>query len=329
MTAERASDLTAEASAAVVRADSAGCSLLEAVAWYAKEGRTIREAPSLSTCLTEFLWSREAAGRRPETIKGYRVSLTRFCRAYGNWQPHEFRVADIEAFLELWPSANSRYSWYRKLFSFFAWLVAKGYAFQNPVDQVASRPPRAGGDGSIYSPEEVLEILRRTARSDQLGFWVLSLFAGLRTTEIRRLQLTPDPWSLVRMDARVIEIPAEHAKNRRRALAINKVLWRWLQQVKQARIPFFPRNAAKKIRRLKRSVLRKSRGRGRMRTSNMGRRSFISYSVALPGASYLRIAADAGNSEAVIRKYYRCSVSRADARAYFSMSPKKVMQVQP
>ena len=148
----------------------------------------------------------------------------------------------------------------------------------------------------------------------------------MRTSEICRLQGMAMPWSLVRIGDRVIEVPAGNSKTRRRTIRINPVLRAWLRILKIEGVPFFPSaNPGQKIRQLRLRVLNQSREPGPLvGIFNMGRRSWIFYRLALPGASYAGVAASAGNSERMIRKYYRRRVTRRTARAYFHLTPDRI-----
>jgi hypothetical protein len=57
---------------------------------------------------------------------------------------------------------------------------------------------------------------------------------------------------------------------------------------------------------------------------NIARRSFLSYRLALPGASYAEVSNEAGNNEAILRKYYRRKVTRQEAVQYFGLRSNKV-----
>ena len=43
--------------------------------------------------------------------------------------------------------------------------------------------------GLIYTPGEAKHILRLTKDTDEVGFWALSLFGGLREYELQRIQM--------------------------------------------------------------------------------------------------------------------------------------------
>lgn len=41
-----------------------------------------------------------------------------------------------------------------------------------------------------------------------LGYWALGMFAGLRSVELQRLQDQPAPWSIIKLEAGDIDLPA-------------------------------------------------------------------------------------------------------------------------
>ncbi len=316
-------DLPAAAHAARVAATQ-GIPLLSVLAWYAGEGRPLRQAPPLRACAEEFLWSKKNAHCGSDTMNEYRSALHRLAVPFGDRQPSALTPQDILDFLRPWKHPVTRFGWFTRLSTFFEWLVLKKYAHTNPI-ALLTKPPRTGGSGTFFTHAEARELLRRVRHSDQLGFWILSLFAGMRTTEIKRLQTYASPWSLVRLADHVIEIPAGHSKTARRTLRISPLLRTWLQVLKKQRGRFYPPyRTAPQIGLVRRAILREFRGPGVIGAFNLGRRSYISHRLALPRASYAETALFAGNSERMIKKYYRRAVTPADARAYFRLTPASV-----
>lgn len=304
-----------------------GLPLLSILAWYVREGRQLKQAPTLQVCTEEFLWSKKNAHRRPATMDEYRSILSRFNERFGDCQPSDVTTDGILDFLRPWTHPVTRAKWFRVLSTLFDWMRLKKYACDNPIATLA-KPLGSAGSGSWLTPAEARELLRRARTTDQLGYWILSLFAGMRPVEIKRLQDYALPWSLVRLSDNVIEIPTGHSKTARRVIKIAPVLRLWLRVLQQQGGAFYPSHrTARKIGCLRRAVLRKFRGqRGLAGAFNLGRRSYISYRLALPRASYAEIAIYAGNSERMIRKYYRRVVTRADAQAYFRLTPDRVPQ---
>ena len=313
----------AAAQNAVITAQRTGRSLLDALMWYTAVGRAIKEAPTLDTCRVEYLRMKALAGVRPPTLKGHRVGLAQFCERFGRRKPFEVTSDDIAGFLGQWELSTTRVSCGRRLYGFFAWLVTQGFTAQNPL-QLLPRPEYRAGSKDIYQAEEVRDILGRTWQTDQLGYWVLALFAGIRTSEIERIQASPNPWAFFRMADGVIEIPARLAKNRRRVIPINPTLRAWLRIIELRRIPFFPKNAVEKIRRVRKTVLRRTRAGCVPKCANMARRSYINYRLALPEASFAGVGQEAGNREPTLRKFYRRPTTRAAAREFWALTPRRI-----
>lgn len=277
--------------------------------------------PPLSAAVAEYLLHKEAEGCRPATHRAYRLVLHRFAVRAGDRSLAGLTAA-AAAFLHRIPHPVSRRSAWIVLHRFFRWAVTMNHLAAQPL-AFADRPrhvvPNAG---VVYTPAEARAILARTMATDEIGFWALALFSGLRTEEIKRLQRHPAPWTLVRPDPGVIEVPPAMAKRRPRLIPILPVLRAWLDWIRRHRFPFFPPRDRLRLARTRRAVL--APGRARLPPAarqNMARRSYISYRLGLPGSSYAAVAAAAGNTEATIAKYYRRTVAPADAAAYFSLDP--------
>lgn len=313
-------DLAVARQAAAVALEH-GTSLTAALGWYVAHGRPVHEAPNIEACVCAYLDEKRAATRRFATVKNYRVVLTTFAERFAGRAPIAIQPAEIREFLRRWPQPTTLHSRWRQLFTFFNWAVAHGWVFENPLLRAMPRPQRAPQPGKLYTPGDAAWILRRVKGTDQLGVWVLGLFGGIRHAEIRRLQAQPTPWTMIRLEAGVIDLPAAISKNRPRLVPISPVLRAWLEYLRRYRFPIYPRDCAKKMRRVRRLLTQA--GRPAAGSPNMARRSFISYRLALPGANYATVAAEAGNSEPMIRNYYRCRVTREAAQEYFSLGPDK------
>ena len=295
--------------------------LLSILRWYARRGRMLLQSPSVEACVEKFLWSKQAENLNAVTIMGYRSRLRRFAERYGHWLPELITEQEVLLFLRPWKNPTTRLGRIHCLSTFFEWTVHKHYATANPIGGII-RPPRYSSSGDFYRLDEVRDILSRVRHEEQLGFWVLSLFSGMRTVEIRRLNSFPDPWQLVRLADGVIEIPKEHSKTARRTFPMTLQLRAWLQAVRRQGAPFYPAEVrATHISEVRRAVLCQREVDNPASHFNMGRRSFISYSLALAGASYDAVARVAGTSEKMIRKYYRREVGPAAADAYFQLLP--------
>lgn len=303
-------------------AQAGGTTLLDLMNWYARDGRPLLQAPPLRQCVEDFLWSKREANRQRVTLEGYASRLRRFAERYGDWLPQLITERQIEDFLADISQPTTRSGWWHVLSTFFEWMKRRRQVLANPLADFVR--PRGGASLSgVFRVAEVREILGRARDTDQIGFWVLSLFAGMRTIEIKRLAAQADPWSQVRLGDGIIEVPEGQSKTKRRAFEISPQVNAWLWLIRERGIPFCPPpHQMGAVGRLRRDVLQRSRG-GLVRRAdyNMGRRSFFSYALALPGASYRDLALTAGNSEKMIRRYYRRAATTIDAEAYFDLRP--------
>ena len=160
----------AQPAAAAARAEGHG--LYEALEWYVAHGRAAREAPAIEACVCAYLEEKRAAARRSATLKGYRVSLTRFAERFSGRPPIAITTLEIRHFLRQWQHPNTIYSWWRRLFSFFNWALARGWVFENPLPRAMARPLRRYRPGRYYTPEEAARILREVKGTDELGVWL-------------------------------------------------------------------------------------------------------------------------------------------------------------
>lgn len=321
----------AEAAFSLARRYGVG-SLIEALQWYVKHRHRALVAPKLEQCVAEFLVTKRCEGVRAPSLRTYRSQLAKLVAQFGGEQPLAVTPKRFLEFFASLPSGSTRVALWRAASTFFRWTVRQRYAFDNPVELAVRRP--CAGEGAqrfIFTPAETASVLRRAKHTPEIGFWVLALFSGLRVNEIRGLGAQDDPWACFNLDAGLISLPKSLAKTRGRQIRISPVLRQWLKWVQFTHSPLHPPNRPAKCQWI-RTLLVRTRGRiakeldlpeGRRdeRFYNIARRTYLSYRLALPGASYAEVSGEAGNSESVLRKYYRLQVSRRDALRYFRLFP--------
>jgi site-specific recombinase XerD len=326
----------AEAATIYARTHGMPC-IVDAVRWYHVRRGSTQSAPFLPQCVDEFLCVKRSERRSAMTISGYRSKLDRFAAAFATKRPAEITPHEIGRFITAAKHPTTRRDWWETLSTFYKWCVGVNYAEANPLPLALARPARVEGAQLVLSPDETREILRLTKHTDQIGFWALSLFAGLRTEEIRRIQADAARWSIVRVESGVIDLPAAVGKNGARLVPISPVMSAWLKWIRARNAPFFPPNHFLKCQRLRDAVMAErcaslaerhqatqSDVRAPIWAFNVARRSYISYQLATAGASYADVSREVGNSEAMLRKNYERRVSRDDAKEYFSLKPGRV-----
>jgi len=85
---------------------------------------------------------------------------------------------------------------------------------ENPVIQT-TKAKEIDGDIQILSVEQTTKLLE-CADTETLPFWAIGAFAGLRRSEIERLD-----WDQVDLESNFIEVKARHSKNRKAATRYN------------------------------------------------------------------------------------------------------------
>ena len=307
-------------------------SLIEALRWYLEHRSPVVTAPPLAACVEEFIVRKRCEGVGSRSLYAYYHKLGAFAREFGHRQPLEITPKEMSDYLARWPNITTRRCRWQVLATFFRWLVSMRYALENPVTLGARAPRVPAPERWVLSPQEAREILRRSKDTDSIGFWVLSLFAGMRSTEIAAIQELPNPWSVVRFGAGVIELPATLSKTGLRLIPLLPVLRTWLHWLKARRVPLMPPNVWNKTQATRRAAMagrapeppHDRRSKKDTRIYNLGRRTYISCRLSLPEASYAAVSEEVGNSEEIIRKHYRHRVSRRDALKYFSLTPDRV-----
>lgn len=305
-----------------------------ALKWYVDHRHGALDAPPLRKCIAEFMIAKRCEGVRPVTLKTQRIVLAKFAAKFGDRQPMAVTPRLISDYLMQATSPSNRATLWIVLSTFYAWAVRLRYAFDNPV-KLAQRQPKSTPPGRfIFTPAEARGLLRHAKFTPEIGFWVLSLFAGLRSTEIKRLHQHQDPWSLINLGTGVISIPRSLAKTRDKQIPIRPVLRQWLRWVRFRNYPLYPPNHRDKCRWVRAVVAhRRERtpedfptgpGRKDHRYYNIARRSYLSYRLALPDASFADVANEAGNNEIVLRKYYQRRTTRREALQYFALFPRRV-----
>lgn len=328
-----------EAQAAIGYADAQGIdSLLEAVRWYHAHRDAFESAPDVVQCVDEFLCVKRGEGCAPVTLNGYRSKLDRFAHRFRGRRPAEITPREIGGWIVSHGAhPRTRLDWWQTLRTFFGWCQRMRLVPENPVPLAMAKPKPPRGSQLVLTPTEVRRILRLVRDTDELGFWALSLFAGLRTEEIRRLQRMNGRWNLVRLRSGVIDIPAEVSKAYSRRVPILPVLRPWLELVASRRLPFFPPSHYVKCRRVRNRVLaprtnpldEKHYGeqpavRAPIWAFNISRRTYISYRLASGDVNYAELSHEVGNSEAMLRQHYVRHVTQADAKLFFALTPDRL-----
>ena len=219
--------------------------------------------------------------------------------------------------------------------TFFNWMLRSRYILENPLAGAMRRPVVKKAAGLIYTPGEAKHILRLTKDTDEVGFWALSLFGGLREYELQRIQMRKNPWEVVDFKRGMIDLSDTPTACHRRLVSILPVLAAWLHWMKARDVPFHPPNHWEKFRTTRATVLAHrfpSAAKPRERrlspqfqgkkVYSMARRSYVSYRLALTGSSFAHVAEGSGITERLLRSDFTRKVAREEAQEYFGLKPK-------
>ena len=167
----------------------------------------------------------------------------------------------------------------------------------------------------IWTPEEAKKILH-TAHEDELGFFAIGMFAGIRTCEIcvmdwSQVKPHPDP------DESHIEVKAAGSKMKlgRRIVPILPPLAAFLAKIKPPKSGRIIPNMRMEKRMSEMQIRSKIPW-----TKNARRHSFGSYRMAEIKNVY-QVAEEMGNSPAMVKKHYFQAVTKAEASKFWAIRP--------
>jgi integrase len=300
-----------------------------AVDLWLKQGREnhVMESPRLDDAVTQFCTWLDTSDFRPRT----RANLRTRVKVFGNSTANA-RIADITpdavfTYLAKRDVAKaSRDNDRRALSRFFAWCMdrPRQWIKINPArKETRERRGTNGHAPDVLALDACRKLLRAAERFENgrlAPYVAVCLFAGLRPTEAARLQ-----WAAVNLKDGEIRLEGNQTKTgQSRVVAICPTLQAWLTAYNGQ--PFFPSNWRKDFDVIKRAAGYGGRvGDGKKLTPwpvDVMRHTAISHYFRQTG-SYGRSSEQFGNSEAIIKRHYQGRVSSEDAKAFYSLLPKK------
>lgn len=247
-------------------------------------------------------------------LKDLRLRLGRLIEAFRGRTLSEIGGEELNAWLRgLGGSPRTQAGYRRHVSILWRFGAVRGWCDEAPL-RILSTPRPADGAVDVFTPEEAKRLLE-AAVAETLPFVCLSLFAGLRSSEIERLT-----WEEVHRATKVIEVRT--LKGRRsvqaRYVPVSPTLERWLDLCGKAAGPVIPRPHSPDYIRHRLAEVRKAAGLGGR--SNAARHTYISARLAIE-PDVARVAAEAGNSPTVIQSSYRRPMLRSTAEAFFALLP--------
>lgn len=277
------------------------------VARHAKVARQIRTDALVKECLA----AKEADGLSRVYLHTLKSDLGRFSATFKK-NIADLRAEEMSPWLRALPGApRTRNNMRRSICTLFHFARSHGYLPKHLPTEADDLPKakEVPGEEAVFTPDQMRQILG-AANGEQIVWLTLGGFAGLRSSEIERLD-----WQSIDIQSGYIKIvAAKTKKSRRRLVPILPNLAAWLQPYRKTTGRVLgDQEIWKDV-----TAMGKRIGLGWPR--NVLRNSFISYRLAQTH-DIARVAEEAGTSPAVIRTNYLELVTPADATKWFGVMP--------
>lgn len=312
----------------------AGTTVLDAVRYFVGRHPSAGARKLVPEVVAEYIRDREAAGVSAIHLRDLRIRLGRFGDAF-NVPITSVTTATVNDYLKALTNAlngkpsspRSRANHRALIIALFNFARLQNYVSRDHAAELADLPVPKFRHGivEVYQPEEFRRLL--AAAGDELRpVLALGGLAGLRVAEISRLD-----WRDVKLGERVVVIGDRIAKTAsRRVVPLSDALVAWLAPLAKPFGPVSP--TASDARGIGESLVsRWAHVAARAKVTwkrNALRHSFGSYRLAIT-ADFARVAAEMGNSPAIIHQHYKSLVTEAEGRAWFAVAPPNSNQQAP
>lgn len=304
-------DLRLEATRNAEKLAPHNVTITEAVDYYLKHVITFRTAPTVAQVVEKMIAEAVKNGRRHKTTVDLRYRLGVFGKTFGIRKLSEITLEELKAWLDKPTlSARSKIHNATKISQLYNYAIRQGWVESNLVKRI-TRPSVEDVAPGILTPQQAARLLEHADKHQLLPYVAIGLFAGLRSTELHRLD-----WSAVKLSERCIIIGAEVAKKRsRRVVEINDTLAAWLAVCAK------PAGKVVPLYNLTRSMHKLATAAGFAKwPHNALRHSFASYHLAKHGDA-TKTAFQMGNDPVVVHQSYKALVSNGDVQRYWDLRP--------
>jgi integrase len=289
-----------------------GHNLIDAARFYMRHhGRGLTGKP-VGDAVTELIDTKQLEGRSQVYLTELRHRLGNFARAF-HVEVRQLSPDDVRDFLNgLKVGPASFNNNLRVLRVFFRFCQSRGW-LSREVDLLDGTGKRkeAPKDIEVFTAAE-LRALLYAASPRIVPCVALQAFAGVRSEELLRLF-----WADLERRAGFIEITARQSKTQsRRLIPIPPNLAQWLSIAPRFGEKVWPHSKPYFFEEMQKTAARA----GVSRKCNGLRHSAISYRLAMV-PDVAKVALEAGNSPAVIFKFYRQLASEAEAAEWFGIVP--------
>lgn len=292
-----------------------GQTIADATRFYVDHLKEISPSQTVSHAVNALRAACQADGKSVLYLRDLKYRLGRFEQDFGARHVAEITTADIDQWLrQLGLGSVSRNTFRRRLVTLFKFAKTNGWCRTVPAAESA-RVREVSDEVGILKPEELVGLLN-VASTETIPYWTIGAFAGLRASEIERLD-----WADVNLERRWIKVRAKHAKTAsRRLVKIQPNLLNWLRPYGGRKGQVAPDNLRVKLL-ADRKRAADTGSLSRKWPSNALRHSFASYHLGRFDDAP-KLALQLGHvGQDIIFRHYRELVTPADARRYWKIEP--------
>lgn len=307
-----------DARRALTLLDGSGMSLEDA-ARRALHGRRATRRITVQEAVDEFVRSRLAKGRRARTVEWYEVKLANLTAAFGDRRIDDVDRPQLLQWLNsLDVSKGTRAGIARACRVLWIWATAQEPAIVTIDATVGfeTTGPSNQGEAAFLTVPETAAVL--AAAGPYRSAAALLLFAGLRPEEVAGRAKPMLLWRHVRVEERIIRIPADVAKTGKPRIieGLPETLWPWLQPSANDAQPVAPGRIRQLLDRVKVAI------KPRRWPHDATRHTFATYALAStndPG----RVAMWLGHegNPTMLHRHYRGLATKAEADKFFALRP--------
>lgn len=269
-----------------------------------------RASVPIETAIEKLIESKTADGCSTAYLRTLKANLHKLATAFPGRLISSITTADIQSFLSSLPLAPATRNTIRRdvvnLWSFSTEIHK--WAERNEAENT-STAISSDESPAILTPKQAADLLA-ASKDDVRAFLSIGLFAGLRVSEIKRLD-----WADVDLAGGFVHVSAKKAKTRtRRIVPILDALRAWITPVAKTSGPIIQPNFRR------RSTAVRKAAKIKEWPDNGMRHSFVSYRLASTNDA-AKTALESGHDQAIMFSNYREIVKPKDAERYFSIRP--------
>ena len=296
--------------------------VVDAAEFYVERHERIKNSRPVDDTISDFLHALKADGLSVRYQADCKNRLARFRKSFGKRLVADISSNDIGDWLRSLKDENdqplaalTRNTFWLRLSALFNFARERGWCSENPLLESHKAKVRSS-EIEILTPTEFARLLEN-ASDETLPYWAIGGFAGLRSTELERLD-----WAEVHFDSDLVEVKAAKSKTAsRRFVLIRPALKAWLAPYESRKGKVAPRMLRKRLERDRKLA------NIEQWPSNGLRHSFASYHAAeFQDAGML--ALELGHrDQKLIFAHYRELVRPADAHKYWNLRPETARAV--